>query len=229
LNDAVLAPLSFLVGQHVRAVAGGWIVATYLEPAPGADWRAIATACGATSTARRRRVGAGASGAGARRCPRREVVAFVALAILGNFVLLLWSSAHRRCLRGLAPAVFALITICAVMGATGTALDPVNLIVAPLILGIGADYGCTSSPRRVRDGNSAGCSLDGPGDRGTSLTTMAGFGFLGLSRYPALATMGCWLPSCVSLCSGFDYSPAGNLDVDAPLGRRSSGGRGDGS
>ena len=87
----------------------------------------------------------------------------------------------------------ALVISCclALMRVSGTGVDPVNLIVVPLILGIGVDN-CVYVANRYRQGASAAeaLTLGGRAVSVAALTTIAGFGFLGLSHYPALAGMG---------------------------------------
>jgi len=79
------------------------------------------------------------------------------------------------------------------MHLTGVALTPINLIVLPLTLGIGVDN-CVYLAARWREGHdaSAAARLVGHAITLTTLTTMTGFGFLAVSRYPGLAGLG-WL------------------------------------
>ena len=74
---------------------------------------------------------------------------------------------------------------------TGMAVDPVNLVVTPLLLGIGVDNGVyvVSATREIGDVGAA-VRLCGRAICLTSGTTIAGFGFLALSTYPPLAALG---------------------------------------
>jgi predicted RND superfamily exporter protein len=67
----------------------------------------------------------------------------------------------------------------------------VNLIVPTLVLGLGVDYGAyLVTGARERGGMPAAIRSTGRALLVTGFTTIAGFGFLGLSRYPALSGMG---------------------------------------
>jgi predicted RND superfamily exporter protein len=91
----------------------------------------------------------------------------------------------------LAPVVWAAAALLAGMAWTGVALDPVNLIVPPLVLGLGVDYGAfLVTSARGGEGMPAAVRSTGRALVVTAFTTIAGFGFLGLSRYPALSGMG---------------------------------------
>jgi len=97
----------------------------------------------------------------------------------------------RMTLAILAPELLALIALFAGMRFFGVAIDPVNLVVASLVLGLGVDYGVyLTAEAGAGGGVVAAVRQRGRAVIVTSLTTVAGFGFLGLSRYPALATMG---------------------------------------
>jgi len=77
------------------------------------------------------------------------------------------------------------------MALCGLPLNPVNLIVTPLVFGIGVDYGVYVVARAQDCGDIAvALRLAGRALFVTALTTAAGFGFLALSRYPFLAGLG---------------------------------------
>jgi len=193
LDDPVLAPLRFLVGHHVRAHGGESIVATYLQPAPGVSVSAI--------TARLHQDLPTVSFAVAARSAleeelgtvmRHELSMFFGFGIAGNLALLLCTFGSLGvALAILAPVLLVIAALFAGMWLTGTALDPVNLIVTPLIFGIGVDYG-VYIVARAREQASVAAAIRSAGRAVvvTAFTTIAGFGFLGLSRYPPLASMG---------------------------------------
>jgi predicted RND superfamily exporter protein len=124
----------------------------------------------------------------------REVVVFTAATLVLNVAIVLL---QLRTL-GLALAVMAptIVIVCALLGGmhlAGIAFTPINLIVLPLTLGIGVDN-CVYLAARWREGHdaSAAAHLVGRAITLTTLTTMTGFGFLAVSRYPGLAGLG-WL------------------------------------
>jgi hypothetical protein len=68
-----------------------------------------------------------------------------------------------------------------------------NIIVLPMIIGIGIDDGVhlTNTFRRVQHGNLVkGITKTGRAVVLTSLTTIAGFGSISLAHYPGLQSMG---------------------------------------
>lgn len=193
LEDPALAALQPVIERYVRVRDGAYFVATYVDPAPGRSFVEIAT---------RLEQDAGAIGPVVasrllleeelERVLRQELTMFLLLAVAGNLVLL------SRTAGGLGvavilmlPAVLAVLLVFAGMTIAGIALDPVNLIVLPLILGIGVDdavylYAGVRSGLRVDDAMlESGRALVM-----TSYTEIAGFGCLALSRSPALGTMG---------------------------------------
>jgi predicted RND superfamily exporter protein len=89
------------------------------------------------------------------------------------------------------PALLGVLVVFAGMTMAGIALDPVNLIVLPLILGIGVDD-AVYLHAGVRGGLGVDEAMRESGRAlvMTSYTEIAGFGCLALSRSPALATMG---------------------------------------
>ena len=193
IDTPVLAPLASLINHHVRVRHGESIVATYVQPAAGVSLRAVAERL-------RRDVGNLHPLLAARSLLEeelgavlhRELARFFVLGLIGNFLLLLVSfGSVRLTIAVLAPVVLVVIMLFAGMWAVGIALDPVTLIVTPLIFGIGVDYGVYIVARaRERGSVPEAIRYAGRAVVVTALTTIAGFGFLGLSRYPALATMG---------------------------------------
>jgi predicted RND superfamily exporter protein len=193
LDNPALAPLAFLIDHHVRARQGGYIVATYVQPVAGVSLRTVAERL-QQDVGRLRPVLAARSLLEEELgvVLQRELVRFFALGLIGNVVLLLISlGSVGLTIAILAPVVLVVVVLFAAMWAAEIALDPVNLIVTPLIFGIGVDYGVYIVARaRERGSVSEAIGYAGRAVVVTALTTIAGFGFLGLSRYPALATMG---------------------------------------
>ena len=193
LESPVLEPIRFLIDHHVRSRVGEYFVATFVQPASGVTLRA--------AVERLRRdlpdtpfVFAARSllEEELERVLGREFALFLMLALTGNAALLLLTfGSVRMTLAILAPELLALIALFAGMRFFGVAIDPVNLVVASLVLGLGVDYGVyLTAEAGAGGGVVAAVRQRGRAVIVTSLTTVAGFGFLGLSRYPALATMG---------------------------------------
>jgi len=77
----------------------------------------------------------------------------------------------------------------------------VNLIVVPIVLGIGVDDGVyVVAAAHERGGWGAALRHCGRALVVTSATTIAGFGFLAPSRFPALAGLGRLAAVGLSLC-----------------------------
>lgn len=202
LDDPALRPMNFVITHHVRQHGNDVIVATYLEPADGVDWPTIA--------AQLRTDLAGMPVAIAARplleyelghVLRRELMLFLVFAFLGNLILLLvilrdW----RVSLAVLAPVVLVVVALFAAMRLAGVPIDPVNLIVPPLIVGIGVDAGVyLAAAARQRGSIAAGMAWMGRAMAISSLTAIAGFGFLALSAYPPLAMLGRLMAIALSL------------------------------
>jgi uncharacterized protein len=193
LGDEGLAPLQPAIDRYVRTHDGGYFVATYVEPAPGKTFDEIVARLQRDSGALAPMLASRAQlEAELERMLRRELVVFLTLAIVGN-LFLLWRAAGSIRIAPvlMIPALLGVLLVFAGMTVAGIALDPVNLIVLPLILGIGVDdavylYAGIRSGQRVDEAmHESGRALVM-----TSYTEIAGFGCLALSRSPALATMG---------------------------------------
>jgi predicted exporter len=198
-----LAPFAPLLARHIRQHGAAVTVATYVAPAPGVSLATIA------ERLRRDLPGAPFIVTGRSlleneldRLLWHELVGFC----LASFVLNLALVLPKFPRLGTAAAIMipeALVIVCclALMRASGTGLDPVNLIVVPLILGIGVDN-CVYVANRYRQGAGAAeaLTLGGRAVSVAALTTIAGFGFLGLSHYPALAAMGTLTAVNLFLC-----------------------------
>jgi hypothetical protein len=192
-GDADLAPMSFLLERYIRGRAAAPTVATYFEPATAESLQIVGDRLrgdlSGTPVAVASRVLLENE---LHRVLRRELIAFSALSLIGNFVLLVATLGRfRDAAVVLAPVVWAVVALLAAMWWAGMALDPVNLIVPTLILGLGVDFGAfLVTSARERGGMADAFRWTGRALMVTGFTTIAGFGFLGLSRYPALAGMG---------------------------------------
>jgi predicted RND superfamily exporter protein len=203
LGDPALRPLGFAIDHHVRQRGDETIVAAYLDPATGADWPTVA--------AQLRRDLAGLPIAIAARplleyelggVLRHELRLFLLLAFLGNFVLLVAIvRSVRIALAVLTPVALVVLGLFAGMWIAHVPIDPINLIIPPLIVGIGVDNGVyLAAAARQLGGIGAAVGAVGRAISITSLTTITGFGFLALSTYPPLATMGGLMAIALSLC-----------------------------
>ena len=225
IDDPALAPLRPLLDHYVRIRADEAIVATYLDPAPGISLHAIADrlhrerpdiACAVAAR--------GLLEEELGNVLRRELVVFFALGLLGNLLLLLISfGSLATALAILLPVVLVVVALFAAMWLTGIAIDPINLIVTPLIFGIGVDYGVYIVARAREQGNvPAAIRSAGRAVVVTALTTVTGFGFLGLSQFSPLAIMGRLAAAGLFLCLALSVTllPALLALVPAPAARR---------
>lgn len=192
-EDEELLPLRFLIDRYVRIRGGDATVAIYVQPAAPAGWLEFAERLRADLSSVRFQVAARALlEQQLENVLGREITLFFILAILSNAVLLCLTFRSVGLMAAiLAPVLLATIGVFAFMFGTGTALNPVNLVIIPLIFGIGVDDGVYVAARVREVGDIAeSIRLAGRALVMTSLTTIAGFGFLGISEYPPLATMG---------------------------------------
>ncbi len=195
--------LSTLLERHMRPTADGVQVATFVVPAPGVPLSAIehrlaADLPGARLTTTGREIVEAELGV----LLRGELLWFLAASLALNFALVL--AAERRPVRAaamLSPTLVALVVYLGVIGALDVAIDPVNLVVLPLLIGLGVD----DSVYLVAHVRHGGGLVTGVRRGALPLllavgTTVAGFGSLGLSRFPALCRLG-WLAALgLSLC-----------------------------
>ncbi len=146
------------------------------------------------------------------RTMSREIALFLLVALAGSAALVL--AAERRVRAAAAvtavPAV-AVLLLAGAAGGLGLSLDPVNLVVLPLVVGIGIDDGLYLAAR-IRESGDPGraASRAGRALAITTATTVAGFGVLTISRYPALAGLGALaaLGLALSLASTLVLLPA---------------------
>jgi predicted RND superfamily exporter protein len=214
-GDPDLEPLAPLIDRHVQRLKNGErAVVIYVEPRPGASLAPVAARLRADLPEI-------AFGVASRslleeelaRVLRRELFWFCVFGVLGN-LLLLYLLFRRLgiAVAILAPVALVVVALFAGMAVTGVALNPVNLIVTPLVFGIGVDFGVYVAARARECGDVPGAlSRTGRALVVAALTTVAGFGFLGLSHYPFLASMG--VLACIGLC----LSLLGSIVVLPPL------------
>jgi predicted RND superfamily exporter protein len=202
-GDRALRPLDFVIGHHVRVRNGTVFVTTYLDPAEGVEWPTIAERLYADlpdlpiAIAARplleHELGS---------VLRRELVLFLIFAFAGNFLLLVAIVRDVRIsLAVLAPVALVVVALFAGMWLVGVPVDPVNLVVPALIVGIGVDNGVhLAIVGRELGSVAAAMRSIGRAITMTALTTIAGFGFLAFSASPTLATMGGLVAIGLSLC-----------------------------
>jgi len=115
------------------------------------------------------------------------VYAFLAVLI----VLMLDFRSLGHALLAMSPMVLGLVQLLGLLGWLGIPLNPANMIVLPLILGIGVDDGVhivhdavrSGSPYQISHSTAAAIFL-------TSVTTMIGFGSLMLAAHQGLQSLG---------------------------------------
>jgi uncharacterized protein len=203
LEEQAKGPLAGLLEQHLRRTDDETLVVTYFVPARTGSLAAVRARLRAAlpgvafSVTGRELVESEFS-----RLLERELVWFLAAAFALNFVVVL--VAERRVVRSLAvlsPTLAALILYLGLIGALDLPIDPINLIVLPLLIGLGVDD-TVYLLAHVRYGG----GLEAGVRRGVVPlllavgTTVAGFGSLGLSRFPALSRLGCLAALGLSLC-----------------------------
>lgn len=190
IGDPALKPLEFLIEGHIGHGWDGYVIATHVQPAPGVTFRTIADRLrgelGKVHVAARSLVEEELG-----RTVRQEMRRFFVLAVVAN-VMLLWIGFRslRTSLVVLSPVVLVVLILLGAMGFAGMPLDAINLIVVPLVLGLGVDDCVYILAAGHRIGIGTCMRQGGRALVVTSLTTVVGFGCLGLSRYPVFANMG---------------------------------------
>jgi predicted RND superfamily exporter protein len=108
-------------------------------------------------------------------------------------VLLIYYRSLKFFLLSILPLIIGLATLFGIMTIFGLNFNFLNLMVLPMIVGIGIDDGVhfTNSYRQLdHSGVFEALSLTGRAVVLTSLTTIVGFGSISLSHYPGLRSMG---------------------------------------
>jgi len=202
-GDAALRPFAGVLGRFIRQHRDGFTVATYVEPAANVSLAIVADRLhddlpGMSFIVASRSLLQEELG----HLLRRELVAFCIASFILNFVLVLWNFPQLGLTCAiLIPEAVVIAAFLALLAVTGIGIDPVTLIVVPLILGIGVDN-CVYVAARYQQGEAPDEAVR-HGGRAlviSALTTMVGFGFLGLSHYPALARMGLFTAVSLFLC-----------------------------
>lgn len=116
---------------------------------------------------------------------------FASLSIIA--VLIIYYRSLKLVLLAITPLLIGLASLAGIMSIFGLDFNFLNLIVIPMIVGIGIDDGVhfTNTFRQSDHGNiSEGMFQTGRAVVLTSLTTILGFGSIILSHYPGLKSMG---------------------------------------
>lgn len=203
-GDPALEAFSLALERHLRVRPDGSAqVAAYVEPAAGVAWPAVAERIRAALPDQTVAIAArpllehtlrGVLG--------DELRQFIVLAVLIIGVLLLALLADLRDAAAvLAVVLLPVIAVFGLMGALGLPVDPINLIVTPLLIGIGVDNGVyVVSATREHGSIAAALRIVGRPITIAALTTIAGFGCLAFATYPPLATLGTLMTVGLLLC-----------------------------
>lgn len=128
------------------------------------------------------------------------------LCALAVIMVVLWCDFRRvsSLLYGLFPLAFGIAATLGFMVLWGIPLNPANLIALPLIVGVGIDNGIHVLHDYRNRQRGKLYSLSAPTGRGiavASLTTILGFGTMGLARHQGMASLGLTLTLGVSMCT----------------------------
>lgn len=132
----------------------------------------------------------------------REVAGFLAF-VVACTALLLFARERRLgpTLALLAVPISSVVGVLGLAGALGIPLTPVSVVVLPLTIGIGLDD-CLYLVERYRETGDVeeAVARGGRALSITTATTIAGFGALSLSRYPALSGLGSLAAVSLAIC-----------------------------
>ncbi len=191
LDAAWIRPL---VARHLRRTAHGVELAIMVSPAPGTRLAVLRDRVRADLGNDVVVTGRPLMEAALNTLISRELVGFaIASLALNLIIVVLQLRSLPLALAVLMPTGVIVLGMIEAMYALGIAFTPINLIVLPLTLGIGVDY-CVYIVARWHEGHDVATAtrLVGRAASLTTMTTMAGFGFLAVSRYRGLAGLG-WL------------------------------------
>jgi len=186
--------LTPLVSRHLRRSADGVKLVVMFTPAPGTSLARVRERLRAEVDPAVVVTGRPLMQAALAAVIAHEAIVFTVVTLVLNVaIVLLQLRTIGLSLVVMAPTVVIVLALLGGMRLAGVAFTPINLIVLPLTLGIGVDN-CVYFAARWREGYdpSAAARLVGRAITLTTLTTMTGFGFLAVSRYPGLAGLG-WL------------------------------------
>ncbi len=183
-----------LVARHLRRSAQGITLAIMVSPGSGVSLAALRDHLRADLGTDIVVTGRSLMEQALAALIAHELIVFtVASLVLNIVIVLLQVRSIPLALAVMMPTVVIVLGLIEAMYVLGIAFTPINLIVLPLTLGIGVDY-CVYIVGRWREGHDVGTAtrLVGRPAALTTMTTMAGFGFLAVSRYRGLAGLG-WL------------------------------------
>jgi len=196
LADLEKAGLDHFVSRYVRREDGGYRSVTYLFPASAAARRhppeALIKALNHPDEAIEI-TGVNIASTELRRLFRRDAWRAVILGIV-LVTLLLWLNFRSLWLTTLAniQLLVGVIWMLGAMHGLGIKMNFVNAFVTTMILGVGIDYGIYIIERISQEGlsNPAGLLETGKAVIMAALSNVGGFGTVGFSNYPGLASMG---------------------------------------
>jgi predicted RND superfamily exporter protein len=144
------------------------------------------------------------------RAMYRELFEFNALVLLGSALILIVRERLRSVIAILAVPLASVLLLVGLAGVLGLSFDPVNLIVLPLMIGIGVDNCLFLAERKRELGDTAAAvAQSGRALAIVTATTVVGFGALAVSRYPALSGLGTMAALGLTLCflATFVFTP----------------------
>ncbi len=197
LQDLEEAGLDRFVSRYVRHEPGGrYKSVTYVFPAEARARRVAPTALVRAldrPSAGVEITGVNIASAELRRIFRRDAWRAVILGIV-LVTALLWINFRSLWLTTLAniQLLVGVLWMLAAMDLMGIKMNFVNAFVTTMILGVGIDYGIYIIERISQEGlsNPSGLLETGKAVIMAALSNVAGFGTVGLSNYPGLASMG---------------------------------------
>jgi len=126
-----------------------------------------------------------------RQVVRKDAILASTLGLVAVLALLLLQlRSFRAALACLLPVALGLLLAAGTAAALGLALNPLNVFVATMVIGIASDYGIHLVHRLREDPQ--GLPATARAVALAALTTMVGFGSLVTSHYPGLASIG-WM------------------------------------
>ena len=171
----------------------------------------------------------------------KESYKMAGLYALGIVLLLVWMDfrSSRYAVVALVPVAVGFVVTFGIMRAVGISINPANIVVLPLMFGIGVDSGVHVLHRFRQDPATRPLGLThgtGKGITVTSLTTMVGFGAMVIARHRGIESLGfvmalgvgltlvaCWtvMPAWLEWRSGA-AGPGGPAEGDSGGGSGSS-------